>query len=169
LSAYLASEGVSSEDITTIYASPDQSDWREIIENVKAFGAGGKKTAVISTVTGNSNPALYAELINQQIDAAKIPFMAFSVSERELRSVDLGKLVGHMAARSYFRSVKATENDAFIKMWADFNEQHDKTTNDPMEARLQDVGAGGQPGRHNRCQCGPAGHVRPARKGAERF
>ena len=26
------------------------------------------------------------------------------------------------------------ENDAFVKMWADFNDQRDKTTNDPMEA-----------------------------------
>jgi urea transport system substrate-binding protein len=134
LSAYLAAEGVSSEDITTIYASPDQSDWREIVENVKVFAAGGKKTAVISTVTGNSNAALYTELVNQQIDAAKIPFMALSVSERELRGVDVGKLVGHMAARSYFQSIKSAENDAFIKMWADFNEQQDKITNDPMEA-----------------------------------
>ena len=134
LSAYLAAEGVSSEDITAMYASPDQSDWREIVENVKAFAAGGKKTAVISTVTGNSNAALYTELVNQQIDAAKIPFMALSVSERELRGVDVGKLVGHMAARSYFQSIKSAENDAFIKMWADFNEQQDKITNDPMEA-----------------------------------
>src|SRR5450432_2962411 len=134
LRAYLAAEGVSSEDITAMYASPDQSDWREIVESVKAFAAGGKKTAVISTVTGNSNAALYTELVNQQIDAAKIPFMALSVSERELRGVDLGKLVGHMAARSYFQSIKSAENDAFIKMWADFNEQQDKITNDPMEA-----------------------------------
>src|SRR5450755_4418655 len=134
LSAYLAAEGVSPEDITTIYASPDQSDWREIVESVKTFAAGGKKTAVISTVTGNSNAALYAELVNQQIDASKIPFMTLSVSERELRSVDLGKLAGHMAARNYFQSVKSAENDAFIKMWADFNEQRDTTTNDQMEA-----------------------------------
>ena len=134
LSAYLAAEGVSSEDITAIYASPDQSDWREIVESVKAFAAGGKKTAVISTVTGDSNAHLYAELVKQQIDASKIPFMALSVSERELRSVDLGKLAGHMAARNYFQSVTSPENDAFVKMWADFNQQRDKTTSDPMEA-----------------------------------
>jgi urea transport system substrate-binding protein len=134
LSAYLAAEGVSSEDITAIYASPNQSDWREIVESVKAFAAGGKKTAVISTVAGDSNAHLYAELVKQQIDASKIPFMALSVSERELRNVDLGKLAGHMAARNYFQSVKSAENDAFIKMWADFNEQRDKTTNDQMEA-----------------------------------
>ena len=134
LSAYLAAEGVSPEDITTIYASPDQSDWREIVESVKAFAAAGKKTAVISTVTGDLNAHLYAELIKQQIDASKIAFMALSVSERELRSVDIGKLAGHMAARNYFQSVKSAENDAFIKMWADFNEGHDRTTNDAMEA-----------------------------------
>jgi urea transport system substrate-binding protein len=134
LGAYLAAEGVSLEDITAIYASPNQSDWHEIVEKVKAFGAGGKKTAVISTVIGESNAHLYAELVKQQIDASKIPVMALSVSERELGSVDLSKLVGHMAARNYFQSVKSAENDAFIKMWADFNEQRDKTTNDQMEA-----------------------------------
>jgi urea transport system substrate-binding protein len=134
LGAYLAAEGVSLEDITAIYASPNQSDWREIVEKVKAFGAGGKKTAVISTVIGESNAHLYAELVKQQIDASKIPVMALSVSERELGSVDRSKLVGHMAARSYFQSVKSAENDTFIKMWADFNEQRDKITNDPMEA-----------------------------------
>ena len=134
LSAYLATEGVSPEDITTIYASPNQSDWREIVENVRAFAAGGKKTAVISTVIGNSNTDLYGEWAKQRIDASKIPLMALSASERELRGVDLTKLVGLTATRSYFQSVQSAENAAFVKMWADFNEQRDKTTDDPMEA-----------------------------------
>jgi urea transport system substrate-binding protein len=134
LSAYLAAEGVALEDVTTIYASPNHSDWREIVERVKAFAAGGKKTAVISTVIGESNAHLYRELINQHVDPAKIPFMALSVTERELSSVDLGKLAGHMAARNYFQSVNSAENDAFIKMWANYTEQRDKITNDAMEA-----------------------------------
>src|SRR6185369_7261462 len=92
LSAYLAAEGVSPEDVTTIYASPNQSDWREIVERVKAFAAGGKKTAVISTVTGESNAHLYGEMISQQVAPGKMPFMALSVSERELGGLDLGKL-----------------------------------------------------------------------------
>jgi urea transport system substrate-binding protein len=136
LSAYLAAEGVAPEDITTIYASPDQSDWREIVESVKAFVAAGKKAALISTVTGDSNAHLYAELIKQQIDAGKIPIMALAVSERELRGVDLSKLAGLMAARNYFQSVKSAENDVFTKQWSDFNEQRDTTTNDAMEATL---------------------------------
>ena len=134
LSAYLAAEGVHADDITTIYVPLGHSDWRENVQAIKAFGALGKKTAVISTVSGDANGHLYNELAAQQIDASKIPVMALSVSERELQSADTGRLTGHLAARNYFQSVASVENDAFIKMWADFNEQRDKTTNDPMEA-----------------------------------
>jgi len=59
--------------------------------------------------------------------------MAFSIGERELLDTDVAP-VGHLAAWNYFQSIKSAENDAFVKMWADFNEQRDKTTNDPMEA-----------------------------------
>jgi urea transport system substrate-binding protein len=134
LSAYLAAEGVHPDDITTIYTPLSYSDWREAVETIKAFGSQGKKTAVISTVSGDANGYLYNELAVQQIDASKIPVMALSVSERELQSADVRRLTGHMAARNYFQSIVSPENDAFIKMWADFNDQRDKTTNDPMEA-----------------------------------
>jgi len=134
LSAYLATEGVHADDITMIYTPLGHSDWREIVRTIKTFGSQGKKTAVISTVSGDANGHLYNELAAQQIDASKIPVMALSVSERELRSADTLRLTGHMAARNYFQSVVSAENDAFVKMWADFNDQRDKTTNDPMEA-----------------------------------
>jgi len=134
LSAYLAAEGVHPDDITTIYTPLGYSDWREAIETIKTFGSQGKKTAVISTVSGDANGYLYNELAAQQIDAGKIPVMALSVSERELQSADIRRLTGHMAARNYFQSVVSAENDAFIKMWTDFNDHRDKTTNDPMEA-----------------------------------
>jgi urea transport system substrate-binding protein len=134
LSAYLAAEGVHADDITTIYTPLGQSDWRENVRTIKAFGSQEKKTAVISTVSGDANGHLYTELAAQEIDARKLPVMALSVSERELRSVDPGRLTGHLAARNYFQSVVSPENDAFVNMWADFNDQRDKTTNDPMEA-----------------------------------
>src|SRR6266852_4037156 len=134
LSAYLATEGVSSEDIMTIYTPFGHSDWQEIIKRIKAFGSEGKKTAVISTVNGDANTYFYKALAAQNVDPSVIPVMAFSIGERELFGVDTTHLVGHMAAWNYFESIKSTENEAFIKMWADFNEQRDKTTNDPMEA-----------------------------------
>jgi urea transport system substrate-binding protein len=42
--------------------------------------------------------------------------------------------VGHLAAWNYFHSINSAENNVFMRMWADFNEQRDKITNDPMEA-----------------------------------
>jgi urea transport system substrate-binding protein len=134
LSAYLATEGVVPEDIMTIYTPFGHSDWREIIQRIKAFGAQGKKTAVISTINGDANTHFYRELIAQQVNASTLPVMALSVGERELHDFGAGNLAGQLAAWNYFQSIKSPENDAFVKMWADFNEQRDKTTNDPMEA-----------------------------------
>jgi urea transport system substrate-binding protein len=133
LSAYLTAEGVSPDDITTIYTPFGYSEWRAIVERIKAFGSEGIKTAVISTVSGDSNTYFYRELADQQVDANAIPVMALSISERELLGADIFP-VGHLAARNYFQSINSAENEAFIKMWADFNEQRDKTTNNPMEA-----------------------------------
>jgi urea transport system substrate-binding protein len=133
LSAYLAAEGVSPDDITTIYTPFGYSEWRGIVERIKAFGSEGKKTAVISTVNGDANTYFYRELVEQQIDANAIPVMAFSVSERELLGAHIAP-VGHLAAWNYFNSISSAENEVFVKMWADFNGQRDKITNDPMEA-----------------------------------
>jgi urea transport system substrate-binding protein len=134
LSAYLAAEGVSGDDITTIYTPFGQSDWREIVERIKSLGSDGKRTAVISTINGDANAHFYRELIAQQVSAKSIPVLALSVGERELLGIDRNGLTGQLAAWNYFQSVKSAENDAFIKMWADFTDQRDTTTNDPMEA-----------------------------------
>lgn len=134
LEAYLASEGVSQDDIMTIYTPFGYSDWRDIIQRIKTFGSTGKKTAVISTINGDANTYFYKELAAQKVNASAIPVMAFSVGERELLGVDAKPLAGHLAAWNYFHSVKSPENEIFIKMWKNFTEGKDEVTNDPMEA-----------------------------------
>ena len=134
LSAYLTAQGVSPDDIVTIYTPFGHSEWGEIVKKIKAFGSEGKKTAVISTINGDANTYFYKELAVQHVEASAIPVMAFSVGERELSGVNTTALTGHLAAWNYFNSVKSTENEAFVKMWTDFTEQRDKVTNDPMEA-----------------------------------
>src|SRR4029077_14599673 len=62
LSAYLAAQGVHPDDIETIYTPLGKSYWCEIVQRIKAFGSQGKKTAVISTVSGDANGYLYNEL-----------------------------------------------------------------------------------------------------------
>ena len=89
---------------------------------------------MISTINGDANTYFYKELAAQEVDASTIPVMAFSDRRARIARRGHHPLVGHLAAWNYFQSVKSTENEAFIKMWADFNEQRDKITNDPMEA-----------------------------------
>jgi urea transport system substrate-binding protein len=139
LRAFLKSKGVAEKDIEEVYTPFGHSDYQTIVANIKKFSAGGK-TAVISTVNGDSNVPFYKELGNAGLKATDVPVVAFSVGEEELRGVDTKPLVGHLAAWNYFMSVKAPENTAFVKMykeWAMKNKIPNAdtvVTNDPMEA-----------------------------------
>jgi len=139
LRAFLHSKGVKDSDIDEVYTPFGHSDYQTIVANIKKFSAGGK-TAVISTINGDSNVPFYKELGNAGLKATDVPVVAFSVGEEELRGVDTKPLVGHLAAWNYFESVKNPVNAAFIKKWKDYavakKLPNAKTvvTNDPMEA-----------------------------------
>ena len=139
LRAFLKSKGVADKDIDEAYTPFGHADYQTIVGNIKKFSAGGK-TAVISTINGDSNVPFYKELGNQGIKATDIPVVAFSVGEEELRGIDTKPLVGHLAAWNYFMSVKNPTNDAFIKMYKDWAAKNNVpnaatvVTNDPMEA-----------------------------------
>jgi urea transport system substrate-binding protein len=139
LRAFLKSKGVADKDIEEVYTPFGHSDYQTIVANIKKFSAGGK-TAVISTINGDSNVPFYKELGNAGLKATNVPVVAFSVGEEELRGVDTKPLVGHLAAWNYFMSIKNPENDAFIKMYRNWATKQklpnaDKAvTNDPMEA-----------------------------------
>ena len=134
LQKYLASKGVKPVDIMVNYTPFGQSDWQNIVAQIKAFGTAGKKTAVVSTINGDANVPFYKELGNQGIKSTDIPVMAFSVGEEELAGVDTKPLVGQLAAWNYFESIETPANRAFIKSWHAFTKNPKRTTNDPMEA-----------------------------------
>ena len=117
LRAYLKSKGVADKDIDEKYTPFGHSDYQTIVADVKKFSAGGK-TAVVSTINGDSNVPFYKELGNAGLKAKDVPVVAFSVGEEELRGVDTKPLVGHLAAWNYFQSIKNPANDAFIAKWA---------------------------------------------------
>lgn len=139
LRAFLKSKGVAEKDIEEVYTPFGHSDYQTIVANIKKFAAGGR-TAVVSTINGDSNVPFYKELGNQGLKAKDVPVVAFSVGEEELRGIDTKPLVGHLAAWNYFMSVKSPENDKFIKSyktWAAANKVPNPATvvtNDPMEA-----------------------------------
>ncbi len=140
LRAFLKSKGVKDADIMETYTPFGHSDYQTIVADIKKFSTGGK-TAVVSTINGDSNVPFYKELGNAGLKAKDVPVVAFSVGEEELRGVDTKPLVGHLAAWNYFMSVKNPTNSAFIKQWSDYAKakniagHKDKPlTNDPMEA-----------------------------------
>jgi urea transport system substrate-binding protein len=140
LRAFLKSKGVAEKDIEEVYTPFGHADYQTIVANIKKFSAGGK-TAVVSTINGDSNVPFYKELGNQGLKATDVPVVAFSVGEEELRGVDTKPLVGHLAAWNYFMSIKAPANDEFTKKWGTYAKaknipgHKDKPlTNDPMEA-----------------------------------
>ncbi len=132
--AFLKHEGVADEDIREYYTPFGYSDWQTEVTAIKAFGSQGKPTAVISTINGDANVPFYKELGNQGISAVKIPVIAFSVGEEELKGVDTKPLVGHMAGWSYFQSLDTPENKAFVDHWHAYIKDESAVTNDPMES-----------------------------------
>jgi urea transport system substrate-binding protein len=141
LRAFLKSKGVAEADIMEEYTPFGHSDYQTIIAKIKKFAGEGKRTAVVSTINGDSNVPFYKELGNQGLKATDVPVVAFSVGEEELRGVDAKPLVGHLAAWNYFQSLKGAENDAFIKKWSAYarskniaGHKDKPLTNDPMEA-----------------------------------
>jgi len=140
LRAFLHSKGVKDSDIMEEYTPFGFSDYQTIIANIKSFASQGKKTAVVSTINGDSNVPFYKELGNAGIKATDIPVVAFSVGEEELRGVDTKPLVGQLAAWNYFESLKNPTNAKFVKMYKAWAKAHNVpnastvVTNDPMEA-----------------------------------
>ncbi|MGA3980158.1 urea ABC transporter substrate-binding protein [Ralstonia nicotianae] len=139
LRAFLHSKGVKDSDIEEVYTPFGHADYQTIVANIKRFAQGGK-TAVVSTINGDSNVPFYKELGNAGLKAKDVPVVAFSVGEEELRGIDTKPLVGHLAAWNYFMSVKNPVNDDFKKKWAAWVKSNNlpggdkRVTNDPMEA-----------------------------------
>ncbi len=59
-----ACKGIRDKDIEEVYTPFGYSDYQTIVANIKKFSAGGK-TAVVSTINGDSNVPFYKELANQ--------------------------------------------------------------------------------------------------------
>jgi urea transport system substrate-binding protein len=136
---FLKQKGIPENAIMEEYTPFGHSDYQTIVARIKKFSSGGR-TAVISTINGDSNVPFYKELANQKISADQIPVMAFSVGEEELRGLDTSALVGHLAAWNYFMSIDTPQNRKFVTDWKAWVKKEKlpggdkRVTNDPMEA-----------------------------------
>jgi len=124
---YLRSLGI--EPAGEAYMPLGHAEFRGAVEMIGAV----KAEAVLSTVNGSSNIALFAELAKAGIDPEKLPVVSTSVGEDELRDVPPEASRGHLAAWSYFQSLPTDANRAWVRRFrGEFG--YDRVTSDPMEA-----------------------------------
>jgi urea transport system substrate-binding protein len=132
--AYLRNTGVADEDIMIRYVPYSGAPWEVVVGEIRNFAALGRKTAVISTINGESNLGFFQEFGAQEISAASVPVMSFTVGERELASMPSRLLEGHMATWSYFSLGNSPQNAGFVNSWREFTQKLNETPNDQMEA-----------------------------------
>jgi urea transport system substrate-binding protein len=139
LRAFLKSKGVADKDIDEKYTPFGHSDYQTIVADIKKFSAGGK-TAVVSTINGDSNVPFYKELGNQGLKATDVPVVAFSVGEEELRGVDTEAARRPPRRVELLHVAQEPRERSFTKKWADYTKAKKLAaaskplTNDPMEA-----------------------------------
>src|SRR5262249_15560334 len=68
------------------------------------------RDVIVNTINGDSNISFYDELAAQGITADRIPVVATSVGEDELRSLLPSRVRGHLAAWNYFQSLDTPRN-----------------------------------------------------------
>lgn len=139
LRAFLLAKGVPADSIAEEYTPFNHQDYQTIVGKIRRFASGGH-AAVLSTINGDSNVPFYKEFANQGLRSEQVPIMAFSVAEDELRGMDTGALVGHLAAWNYFQSVDTPQNRTFVQAFKAYCKKHNlpggdrRVTDDPIEA-----------------------------------
>lgn len=131
-------EGKGMEVVGESFAPLGSRDFAEIVSRIVTSGA----DLVLSTVNGDSNVDFYQQfhqLAGQVgLDSDKLPIVATSIGENELRSLLPEIVQGHYVAASYFQSVDSSINrrfvDAFRKEYGE-----DRVADDPMDAAYVQV------------------------------
>jgi len=135
LRAFLASRGVPDTQIMELYVPFGERIWRETLERVVRFGSRGN-TAIVSTVSGDSNVHFFREYARQGLSPSLLPVMTLSIGERELSSLADVPMDGHLASWSYFGAIDHPANRAFIDEWRACAGDTAAMPNDAMEATL---------------------------------
>lgn len=133
LKNYLGSRGVGADAILEIYVPYGERIWRETLERMARFGLRGD-TAIVSTISGDSNVHFFREYARQEMSPAHLPVMTLSIGESELTSLAGVPMQGHLASWSYLGAIDDPRNRDFVRRWRVFTGNGRAMPNDPMEA-----------------------------------
>ncbi len=133
LKNYLASRGVAADAIMEIYVPYGERLWRDTIERMARFGLRGD-TAIVSTISGDSNVHFFREYARQGMSPVRLPVMTLSIGESELTLLAGVPMQGHLASWSYLGAIDDPHNRDFVRRWRLFSGNDSAVPNDPMEA-----------------------------------
>ena len=156
LRAFLKSKGVADADIMEDYTPSATATTRPSSPTSK-FASEGKKTAVVSTINGDSNVPFYKELGNQGLKATDVPVVAFSVGEERAarrRHQAAGRPPGrlellHVDQEPGQHRVHQEVGD-YAKAKGIAGHKDKPLTNDPMEATYIGITCGSRRSRRPR-------------------
>ena len=129
---YLESKGL--KPLAEEYTEFGHKEYQRLVQDIKAKDP----DVIFSTINGDSNINFYNELAAAGITADKIPVVAVSVGEDELRGLDPSKVKGHLAAWNYFQSLDTPKNKEFVKKFQG-KYGKDRVTDDPIAAAYAQV------------------------------
>lgn len=89
-----------------LYYPLGHSDFSAIPEYIKKHNI----TAILNTLNGSSNTALFNVLTDQKVDT---PILSFSLSAQEIKTLTISDNNHIYAAESYFQSINSTRNNDF--------------------------------------------------------
>lgn len=93
---------------------------------------------ILNSINGDSNRAFFRALENAGISADEIPVMSFSISESEVKEMDIENYLGNFSAWSYFQSIDSSANRKFVNGFR-LRFRSDRVVGDPMEATYTGV------------------------------
>jgi urea transport system substrate-binding protein len=116
------------------YTELGETEYNQVVQKIKA----AEPDVIFSTINGDSNINFYKELVAAGITADKIPVVAVSVGEDELRGLPPSAVKGHLAAWNYFQSLDTPKNKEFVEK---FQKKYgkDRVTDDPIAAAYAQV------------------------------
>ncbi|HEX2465593.1 MAG TPA: transporter substrate-binding protein [Thermoanaerobaculia bacterium] len=97
-----------------------------------------KPDMILNTINGSTNITFFHELRAAGVRSEDTPTLSFSVSEEQLRRLDIDEMVGDYAAWTYFQSIDTPENHEFLRAFRHRYGQQ-RVLTDPMEAAYTGV------------------------------
>jgi urea transport system substrate-binding protein len=108
------------------------------VQDIAAKIKKAQPDVIFNTINGDSNVPFYRQLAEEETNLKRIPVIAVSIAEVELRLIGTKFMSGHYCAWCYFQSIDTPENRKFVEA---FKRKYgtERVTSDPIEAAYMQV------------------------------